>query len=116
MIDVIMYDIIFSFISHCSHFSKIIHLYQIFFNLTQLSFIFQDSSCVFCIPSTISLHMTSEPPPPPEFKCNQQFCMFFTAESMNEYSVALIMVYCSLLHSPNFVNAKGSCRIENQRQ
>lgn len=87
-----------------------------FFNLTQLSFIFQDSSCVFCIPSTISLHMTSEPPPPPEFKCNQQFCMFFTAESMNEYSVALIMVYCSLLHSPNFVNAKGSCRIENQRQ
>lgn len=39
-------------------------LYQIFFfNLTQISFIFQDSSHVFCLASTISLHMTEETPP-----------------------------------------------------
>lgn len=113
MIDVMMYDIIFSFISHCSHFSKILHLYQIFFNLTQLSFIFQDSSCVYTFHHKFTHDIRN---PPPEFKCNQQFCMFFTAESMNKYSVALITVYCSLLHLPNFVNAKGSCRIENQRQ
>lgn len=36
--------------------------------------------------------MTEETPPPPLFKCNQQFCLFFTAESMNEYPVALTIL------------------------